>query len=421
MLKEEEYLLLRDISQRFRHPDGKINYSALARHTGYDRKTLRKYLARNVLPKIKPRNQKPSKLDEYKEIITKRLIEYPAISASRIYRELHEKGYTGGITIVRDYVSTIRPREEVLAVYRYETKPGVQAQVDWGDCGRVVIDGMSHHLYCFAFVLGYSRIKYIEFTLKTDVQTLLACHKHAFEYCNGIPQEILYDNIKQVILKRAIKPKDHEWNIHFKEFFTHYGFIARLCKPYRPQTKGKIENIVGYVKRDLLYGGSFQSFTNLNEQARTWMDRVNSTPHSTTNEIPFERFKVENLKSIAGIPPFSTSIMEPRKITRDAYISYLGNRYSVPYIYAGRNGQVRVEEGTLHITVGTTEVANHPVIPGNRRTSRCKEHFEGLLGIIMKQNTNRLQKAPRVLHFSEPVVENRPLSFYDSFSGGDRS
>lgn len=420
MLKEEEYLLLRDISQRFRHPDGKINYSALARHTGYDRKTLRKYLARNILPKSKPRKPKPSKLNNYKDFILQRFTEYPEISAARIFRELRERGYSGGITIVRDYVSTIRPHEDISAIYRYETKPGVQAQVDWGDCGRILIDGTTHHLYCFAYVLGYSRLKYIEFTLKTDVQTLMECHKHAFEYCTGIPQEILYDNIKQVVLKRAIKPKDHAWNIQFEEFFTHYGFIPRLCRPYRPQTKGKIEKVVGFVKRDMLYGGAFQSFTHLNEQARTWMDRVNATPHGTTNEIPFDRFKKENLKPIAGIPPFITSIMEPRKITRDAYLSYLGNRYSVPYIYAGRDAHVRVEDGILHITVGTTEIATHPVLPGSRRTSQSKDHFSGLLGIVMKQNTRRLHRSARILQFSEPVVEHRSLSFYDTFSGGDR-
>jgi len=112
--------------------------------------------------------------------------------------------------------------------------------------------------------------------------------------------------------------------------------------------------------------------------------------------------------------------MEPRKITRDAYLSYLGNQYSVPYIYAGRDALVRVEDGTLHITVGTNEVATHPVLPGSRRTSRSKDHFSGLLGIVMKQNTQRLHKSARILQFSEPVVEHRSLSFYETFSGGDR-
>ena len=421
MLKEEEYLVLRDISQRFRHPDGKINYSAMARHTGHDRKTLRKYLAKNILPTIQTRKPKSSKLEHYKEYILQRLKDYPAVSASRIFREIRERGYSGGITILRDYISIIRPNEEIPAVYRYETKPGVQAQVDWGDCGKVIIDGTSHHLYCFAYTLGYSRMKYIEFTLKTDVQTLIGCHIHAFEYCNGLPQEILYGNIKQVVIKRAIKAKNHEWNSQFRNFFIHYGFIPRLCRPYRPQTKGKIENVVGFVKRDFLYGGSFESFTHLNQQARTWMDRVNGTVHGTTNEIPFVRFQNEPLKLLAGIAPFTQSTEMPRKITRDAYLSYLGNRYSVPYTYAGRNAQIRIENGILHILIGTTEVAHHQVIPGNRRTSRSKDHFAGLLGIVMKQNNQRLQKSPRVLKFSEPMVEHRPLSFYDSFSGGDRT
>ena len=420
MLKEEEYLLIRDVSQRFRHPDGRINYSALSRHTGYDRKTLRKYLAKNILPKSRQRKPKPSKLDPYKDFIHQRLSEFPEISATRIFRELREVGYTGGVTIVRDYVSINRPPEEIPAIYRYETKPGVQAQVDWGDCGRVQIDGTLHRLYCFTYILGYSRLKYIEFTLKTDVQTFMECHKHAFEYCTGIPQEILYDNIKQVVIRRAIKPKNHTWNSNFEAFFTHFGYIPRLCRPYRPQTKGKIEHVVGFVKRDLLYASSFQSFTHLNEQARIWMDRVNATVHGTTNAIPFERLNHEHLKPLAGIPPFVIIITEPRKITRDAYLSYLGNRYSVPYTYAGREARVRVENGILHIVVGTTEVATHPVLKGNRRTSRSKDHFSGLLSIVMKQNTRQFHKPSRILQFSEPEVEHRPLSFYETFSGGDR-
>jgi hypothetical protein len=150
------------------------------------------------------------------------------------------------------------------------------------------------------------------------------------------------------------------------------------------------------------------------------MDRVNSALHETTNEIPFDRAKQEALKPLAGVPPFVISITEPRKITRDAYLSFFGNRYSVPYIYAGRDAQVRVEEGVLHILVGNNEVATHPVLHGSRRTSRVKGHFSGLLGIVMKQNTEHLHKPFRILQFTEPVVENRSLSIYEMFSGGDR-
>src|SRR5690606_26878908 len=114
-------------------------------------------------------------------------------------------------------------------------------------CGYVEIDGTQRKLYCFTMILGYSRMRYAEFTLQVDVHTLIRCHLNAFQYFGGYPQEILYDNMKQIVLKRGLKSSDSDWNSKFEDFFTHYGFVPRLCRPYRPQTKGKIENTVGFL------------------------------------------------------------------------------------------------------------------------------------------------------------------------------
>lgn len=413
MLAMEDFFMIRDLYRQG------LNISQISEKTGFHRNTVRKFLASTAPLTPKKRREKPNKLSPFKEYIKQRITDYP-LSAARIFREIKLQGFIGSYSLVKTYIRTIRPSESTQAVIRYETKPGTQAQVDWGECDRIEVDGQVRKLYCFSIILGYSRMRYMEFTLSTDVYTLIQCHMHAFEYFGGITEEILYDNIKQVVIRRAIRHKNHTWNSYFEAFFTHFGYIPRLCRPYRPQTKGKIENVVGFVKRDLLYASSFQSFTHLNEQARIWMDRVNATVHGTTNAIPFERLNHEHLKLLAGIPPFIISITEARKITRDAYLSYLGNRYSVPYTYAGREAKVRVEDGILHIFVGTTEVATHPVLKGSRRTSRSKDHFSGLLGIVMKQNTRQLHKPSRILRFSDPIVEHRSLSFYETFSGGDR-
>lgn len=165
----------------------------------------------------------------------------------------------------------VRPKVGVPAVYRYETKPGVQSQVDWCECGRIEIDGKS-------------RMRYVEFTLRIDVHTLIQCHLNAFRYFGGCTKEILYDNMKQIVFKRAPVSSGSTWNSQFEDFFNHYGFIPRLCRPYRPQTKGKIESNVSFVKRDFLLGSEFSSFSDLNSQAQKWLARVNSTIHGTTNE-----------------------------------------------------------------------------------------------------------------------------------------
>jgi transposase len=158
MLNMEEFLTLRDLFNQ------EVSISEIARQTGHGRVTIRKYLNSQVplLPQKGPK--KPGKLDGHREYIISRLKEYP-LSASRIYREILERGFTGKYTIAKDFVREVRPKIGVPAIYRYETKPGVQAQVDWAECGYIEIDGEKRKLYCFTMVLGYSRMRYAEFTL----------------------------------------------------------------------------------------------------------------------------------------------------------------------------------------------------------------------------------------------------------------
>jgi len=162
MLKTEGFFMIRDLHQKG------LNISQISRETGYHRDTVRKYITAHTTPTPKKRRGRSSKLDPFREYITHRVGEYP-LSAARIYRELLEQGFTGGYTIVKEYISQIRPSPGIPAVLRYETKPGVQAQVDWGECDRIEVDGQPRRLYCFSMILGYSLMRYMEFTLSTDV------------------------------------------------------------------------------------------------------------------------------------------------------------------------------------------------------------------------------------------------------------
>ena len=396
-----------------------LSISEIARITGHSRGTVRKYLLSPVPPAPQKRQKKPSKLDDYKGYIAARLKEYP-LSAKRIYREIQENGFTGKYTIVKDFVREVRPRTSVAAVYRYETKPGIQSQVDWAECGRIDIDNQSRKLYCFTMVLGYSRMRYVEFTLHIDVHTLIQCHLNAFHYFGGYTSEILYDNMKQIVIKRAPVSSDSIWNPDFEDFFKHYGFIPRLCRPYRPQTKGKIENSVGFVKRDFLMGSEFHSFSDLNHQAQSWLARINSTVHGTTNEIPAERLAKEGLRSYDKVPPYHNIRAERRKISRDSYVSYLGNRYSVPYRFAGRDCSLQISDKSLTVVVDRNAICTHEIRQGHSSISRDKEHFQGLLSEILKQNSNPKPKFSPSFKFIEPDVEQRSLSIYDAFSEGVR-
>ena len=194
--------MLQDLAKEQEIQTGKVNISALSKSTGHDRKTIRKYLSK---PRDYPhqyRHLKAGKLDPFKGYLESRIEQFPFLSSIRLLEEIRNQGYDGGYTIVKDYIRTIRPKRSVIAEIRYETKPGVQAQVDWSDCLYLTFDGETKRINCFSMILGYSRMRYVEFTTSTDIQTFLLCHQHAFDYFGGVTQEILYDNMKVVVIKR---------------------------------------------------------------------------------------------------------------------------------------------------------------------------------------------------------------------------
>ncbi len=164
MLNVEEWLLIRDLYSRG------FSISEISRETGYARETVRNYLNKKTSPEPQKRPPKPSKLDPYKPYIEEKIKEGP-YTAARLFREIKEMVFDGEMTIVKDFVRKIRPKQGVPAILRYETKPSVQSQVDWGELGTVEVDGKIKKLFCFSMILGYSRMRCIEFTLSTDIST----------------------------------------------------------------------------------------------------------------------------------------------------------------------------------------------------------------------------------------------------------
>lgn len=412
--------MIHDIALEVEKEYGKPNISVIATRCGYDRKTVRKYLKAGALTIERSKREYNHKLERFKQFIDERLEEAPELTAVRLHEELQERGFDGQYTIVKEYVRSLRGNHRALAIYRYETKPGHQAQCDWGDLGLVHMDGEDRHLYIFTMILGYSRMRYAECTFSMDLQTLIQCHCNAFEYFGGVPKEILYDNMKTVINKKAFKPKDSKLNIGFKDFADYYGFIIRTCKPYMPKTKGKIENTVKYIKGNFFYGRSFSSFSDLSQKLIAWLDKVNSQVHGTTHELPVDRLKIElpKLKDIRTIPPYQVILTESRKVTNDSYVSYLGNKYSVPYHFANREVTLKVSGGSFKVFCNNEELCNHEIVPGKNRRIRVKEHFSGLLSETLKQNTKKSYSSRPVLHFENVDVQNRPLDVYEQFGFG---
>ena len=378
-----------------------MRISDIARELEMDRKTVKKYAGSGTVPRRKERKRKGLKLDPYRDYIEERISRYN-LSAVRILEEIEKKGYTGSYSTLKSYCRTLRKDRSILAVYRFETEPGRQAQVDFGLFGYIEVNGVRKKLYAFSYILGYSRKRYVEFTVDISVQSLIRMHLNAFRHTGGIPDDILYDNMKQIVLVRRIKASESTFNPDFMQFAEYYGFNVRLCWPYRPQTKGKIERNIGYIKDNFFRGLEFSSLQDLNNLALEWMKKANSLVNGTTGHIPDEMVKEEPLTSVEAIPEYTYSIKRERKVSRECYVHWLGNRYSVHWKHAGRIASVMEENGILRISIGEV-VYDHEILAGSGRISRKKEHFEGLLKAIRDLNQ----------HNYSIDVEKRDLKEYE--------
>jgi transposase len=335
-----------------------ISYSELGRKYNVDRRTAKKYAESDSRPEYVLTDSKPSKLDPYKSQIMIWLEEAP-YSAMRIWEKVKEHGFDGSYSVVKHYVRGKKEQLNEHATVRFETMPGMQGQVDWAffEDFNVLENGEYRKLYCFLMILGYSRMRYIEFVTDMSTDTLIRCHINAFRYFNGYPEEILYDNMKQVVIKRLMKQEESTLNRQFEDFAGFYGFKPILCRPYRGQTKGKIERTVRYVRDNLMVGIKYNSLDDLNSQAIAWCNKVNGKEHSTTGKIPFEQLKKERLNPL--MREYIIDKINLRRAGKDCLISYSGNQYSVPSEYAGRDLAVVALGNMLAVYHEGKQIAMH--------------------------------------------------------------
>jgi hypothetical protein len=242
---------------------------------------------------------------------------------------------------------------------------------------------------------------------------------HAFEYFNGYPKEILYDNMKQVVLLRGFADGERKWNPKFLDFAGYYGFNVKLCSPYRPQTKGKVERAIGYIKRSLLLGREFRSLAELNQGAWAWLDRVaNMRVHGTTGEIPAEGLKNENLICFDLLPRYDTSISRLTKISKDGYVSYASNLYSAPINCARKPAMLKISENSeLSVICDGDVIAKHKVVLGKHKQVVSPDHRKITRPDFIKIARPKKKASIHILKQVEnPIVETRSLSVYEAIS-----
>ena len=298
---------------------------AIAVETGTSVNTVRKYLAAGEPPRYTPRPARPSKLDPFKDYLLKRVEAARPywIPATVLAREIREQGFSGCDRLVSRFVSALRPAGREDPVVRFETEPGQQLQIDW-------IEYKRDRLSAFVATLGYSRAAYIEYVSDERIDTLVACHVHAFEFFGGVPRELLYDNIKTVVLLRdGYGPGLHRFHPTLWDLAKHYNFQPRLCRPYRAKTKGKVERFNGYLRHSfhvplltrLRQHGLQLDRDSANVEVARWLREVaNARVHAETDCVPAHRLEEERA-ALQRLPsPYrgAVSPAQPRQRAQDA-------------------------------------------------------------------------------------------------------
>ena len=395
-----------------------LSIRAISRLTGYDRKTINRYLSRpERRPVYGPRLVAPSRLDPFKAYLKERL-GAGVWNAAVLLRELRERGYSGGYSILKDWLHPLREQAESLAVQRFETEPGKQAQVDWGHLGTISDGDGERKLWGFTMTLGYSRMMFAAATTDQKLGTLLRMHEAAFYEWGAVPDEILYDRMKTV-WTGTDERGEIVWNAIFLDFARYWDFTPRLCRPYRAQTKGKVESGVKYLRRNFicgLQGREPAGLIDLNSELRWWLAEVaNQRVHGTTHEQVMARWEADRaaMHPVKGRRPYPYMDDEQRKVARDAYVSWKGSRYSVPWRYAGKEVWVRDHGPSVEIRYSAERIAVHAPAVRRHQVVTLRHHHVGI-------PTNNRQSAKTLIHIAQsaPVVEHRPLAAYEAIACG---
>jgi transposase len=354
-----------------------LNISEISKKLNIDRKTVRKQLDQNSSKSYK-RKKSETKLDPYADYIDQRLEKY-CLTAKKIFKEIKEQGFNGKYVIVSRYVKKIKDKHRAKAVLLFETLPGEQAQVDWGYFGTIYDEDLKKdvRLCCFLMILGYSRTKFIYFFDCDNTENFLSGHNKAFEYFGGYTKDILYDNLKSVVIKRAFRASDSDFNKRFLEFSGFYGYTPILARPYKPQTKGKVENTVKYVRSSFFNGEHFSSLKDINQKALNWLNEVNNEVHSTIKVKPFERLRLENLLKING-KFFDLSQVYYRKVFIDSHLNLFAKKYSVPYEYVNKEVAITVNDDNISIFYREKIIANHVRDYSSKLYITNPDHLDGL-------------------------------------------
>ena len=382
----------------------KPNFSKIARKYNCDYRTVKKYYTESET-EVKKRPKRKSKLDGYKETINEKL-EYDA-PISEICRFITKQGYTGKYTILRDYCNQIKGELQKKATIRFETNPGLQAQVDWKERMKLVSEyGEVFEIDIFLMVLGYSRMKYIELTINKNQDTLFRVMVNCFKYFKGVPKEILFDNMRTVVDQSKTRYLKPVINSKFYAFSKDMGFEVKSCMAYRPQTKGKVENLAKVMNRLRVYNNEFKDYEELYKIIQELNIELNNEISQATLEKPIERFQKEKeyLNPLPNQEILEHHITSPivRKVSKESMIVYNRSKYSLSTKYIGKFVTLKATEGILQIYYNKDLIKTHKI-------SEKKFNYD-------KADAIEILKSDSMKNYSDSDIEsfiNDNIAFYD--------
>ncbi len=383
----------------------KPNYSELARRWNCDYRTVKRYFEQDVVPIRK--NMKPSKLDPFKTIIEEKV--NLGCTASSIYEFIKKKKYDGKYTILREFVKSIKVEGEQKATIRFETNPGLQAQVDWKERMKMINrHGEIFEINIFLMLLGYSRTKYIELTLDRNQETLMMCMINGFRYFQGIPKEIIFDNMKTVVDQSKTNYQEAVINETFYQFSKDMGFEVWSCRAFRPQTKGKVEALAKLMSRLTPYNNEFDTLEELEEIVREVMNDINNDKSYATNKPPIRLLEKEKeyLLPLPNQELINNYFTKPitRIVTKESMITYMNNKYSLDPKYIGKIVNLEVSDSIIKIIYGKEIVATHKL--SKKKFNYHQDHMVS----ILKSDAMKFKKDEEIEDFAK-----RQLKLYDKF------
>jgi len=405
------------------HLQKKWSIRRISRELRISRKRIRRILVSNsVLRDTTPegeitlKKRRPSKLDPYKEFIAELLEKYNNITGQRVYEHLKEKGFNGEITIVRDYLKSIRGVVSKIPVRMVETDPGQLGAFDWSDYNITFTStGKSEQVTFFSYILCYSRRQYIDMVDDKKQQTLFRELIAAFIYMDGVPRENKGDNQKACVDRWEIGLP--VFNRKYLEFATWYRFRPITITPRRPQENLKVERPFWYFEQSFLNGRTFRDRDDVKEQLRKWLTEVNDVrKHGTTKRRPIDMY-IEEHPFLQPLPAnhFDTSLLIHKVVNQESCIYWKGYQYVVPGKYMFELCPVRITEDHMVIySPAGEQIACHPLAEKSRKERYVGVHQKPLKKpeLVIADVISRLESfSPEMSEYIEQVKRHKPNSW----------